>query len=455
MNRYANVLTVLTIVSLLFLYSCTDEEIKKIPEEPVEPVPLPSNACAADVTYGYCNRMSYFPGEQVTAYLQGKTTVPTCALTIYDLAGDSIFSVPAGLKVQAIASNDPSRNGYGFLPSAEFAIPADLKSGVYTIENKIPFIVKPKADVDVLVVYPSNTANAYATSGGKSLYTTDRPPEVSFHRPIDIQHFSRYCLNWFHTLPDISVGYITDADMDDYSNISLGKVLCLVGHNEYWTRQARMNFDQFVASGNNAIILSGNMMWWQVRYSDDDDRSKLVCYKSFENDPVADPLLKTALWNTDALQYPIISSIGADFDHGGYGLKSDEGWNGYKITNASSPLLEGTGLSTGDIIACPTTEYDGAPIAGWDENGYPILDIETMNVYKAELVGYDIGFRVTKTYPTFVVLQQSITSGIIVNAASTDWCSVNGMGGTSGQQIKTITHNAVFKLLNNEPVFTP
>lgn len=306
-----------------------------------------------------------------------------------------------------------------------------------------------------MVVYPSNTANAYATSGGKSLYTTDRPPEVSFHRPIDIQHFSKYCLNWFHTLPDVSVGYITDADMEDYSNISLGKVLCFVGHNEYWTRQARMNFDQFVASGNNAIILSGNMMWWQVRYSDEEDQSKLICYKNYENDPVANPLLKTVLWNTEILDYPIISSIGADFDRGGYGLKADEGWNGYKIANASSPLLEGTGLSTGDIIACPTTEYDGAPIAAWDDNGYPVLDIDAMNVYKAELIGYDIGFRGTKTYPTFIVLQRSSSSGIIINAASTDWCSANGMGGTSGQHIKTITHNAVIKLLNNEPVFAP
>src|SRR5690606_37773504 len=148
-------------------------------------------------------------------------------------AGDSIFSVAAGLKVQTINANDPSRNGYGFLPSAEFTIPADLKSGVYAIENKIPFIVKPKGDVDILVVYPSNTANAYATSSRKSLDTTDRPPEFSFHRPIDIQHFPKYCLNWFHTLPHVSVGYITDVDMDDYSNISLGKVLCLVGHNEY------------------------------------------------------------------------------------------------------------------------------------------------------------------------------------------------------------------------------
>lgn len=114
MKRYSNILTVLTVVSFLFLYSCTEEDIKKIPEEPVKPVPLPSNTCSADVSYGYCNRMSYAPGEKVTAYLQGKTTVSACALTIFDLAGDSIFSVAAGLKVQTINANDPSRNGYGF-----------------------------------------------------------------------------------------------------------------------------------------------------------------------------------------------------------------------------------------------------------------------------------------------------------------------------------------------------
>jgi hypothetical protein len=179
-----------------------------------------------------------------------------------------------------------------------------------------------------------------------------------------------------------------------------------------------------------------------------------VCYKSYEGDPIVDPLLKTFLWNDVKLDYPIMKSLACDFDHGGYGMKSDQGWNGYKIASPNSPLLEGTNLVKGSIISCPSTEYDGAPIKSWDLNGYPTLDIEAMNVWKAELIGFDKGFRSVETYGTFTVLQRTPTSGVIINSGSTDWCSSNGMGGSSAAAINTITQNAIHKLLNDEPVFT-
>jgi hypothetical protein len=269
---------------------------------------------------------------------------------------------------------------------------------------------------------------------------------------MTLQNFSRYCLDWLFSFPNATVGYIADIDLDDYATMSNGEVLCLVGHNEYWTRKARENFDQFVASRRHAVVLSGNTMWWQVRYSEDENKSKMICYKSL-NDPIENPLFKTWLWNDPSLQYSIVSSIGADFDNGGYGLKADNGWNGYKIVNKNSPLLEGTDLDNGDIVKCATTEYDGAPIASW-LNGYPVLDTEKMGTYKAELIGFDYGFRANQTVGTFIVIQPTITSGIIVNVGSTDWCSSAGMGGPSGSDIKKITTNALLKLLNEEEVFS-
>src|SRR5690606_20039141 len=123
--------------------------------------------------------------------------------------------------------------------AAEFFVP-QLKSGMYLIENRIPFIIKTESPVDALVVYPSNTANAYAESGGKSLYSREgRPGKVSFHRPIPVESLSAVCLKWFSTLPDFTVGFIADSDMDLYDNIVNAKVLVIAGHSEYWTREAR------------------------------------------------------------------------------------------------------------------------------------------------------------------------------------------------------------------------
>ncbi|HZX74453.1 MAG TPA: N,N-dimethylformamidase beta subunit family domain-containing protein, partial [Cyclobacteriaceae bacterium] len=317
-----------------------------------------------------------------------------------------------------------------------------------------PFIVKTRKPVDIVVVYPSNTVNAYSTSGGKSLYTTgvDKAGIVSFLRPTSIQDNAVYGLKWFSSLPGYEVGFISDGDLDDYKSISNAKIIAIVGHSEYWTRYARVNFDQFIDRGGHGLVLSGNTMWWQVRYT---KNNQLIRYHELAEDPEEDALLKTTNWSEPSLQYSILSSIGADFPRGGYGLEKDNGWNGFKITTSLSPLLEGTGLKKGDIIDLPSGEYDGAPIKTWSADGYPIPNNDELNFNKIEILGYDRGSRFSKeTIGTFIVFKRTETSGIILNGASYDWCSASGMGGKNGTILKKITQNAIEKLLNGKPVFS-
>ena len=130
-------------------------------------------------------------------------------------------------------------------------------------------------------------------------------------------------------------------------------------------------------------------MCGQVRYTE--DGNGLICYRHFSLDPVSDPLLKTINWYDPLLQYSILGSIGADFNYGGYGLKNDRGWDGFKITSPQSPLLQGLNLKRGDILHLPSRELDGAPILSFDSNGFPVIDTGLLNVYKMELIGYDLG----------------------------------------------------------------
>jgi hypothetical protein len=266
---------------------------------------------------------------------------------------------------------------------------------------------------------------------------------------MDLEPFSVTALSWLPTLTNVKMGYMADRDLDNYDNIAKAKVLVIIGHSEYWTREARMNFDRFVDSGRDAMVLSGNTMWWHVRYKND----QLICFKN-DPDTVIDPLDKTVLWTAPSLEYPIIKSIGADFDGGGYGQKADEGWDGYKIVLPSSPLLEGTGLQTGDILSVPTVEYDGAPVTGFAEDGTPVLDYDKLRFHKIELIGFDKGFRGSAgTVSTFIVFKKTTTSGVVINVSSTNWCSPTGMGGKSGNKVKQITTNAITKLLAKQTVF--
>lgn len=416
-------------------------------------IDLPEISCSLNLTEGYTDKVSYDPGEIMKVYLHASNPLELCRLNVKTINGDSVFSVAATLPFHyPYPWTKGSIQGFDYKICAEVLIPP-IKSGVYLIENLIPFIVKSTTPVDVTIIYPSNTANAYCESGGLSLYSsTDRPYQVSFQRPTPLQSYSRYCLEWFAELDGISFGYIADVDLDDYSNIQTSKIISVIGHSEYWTYEARKNFDRFVDEGGHALVLSGNTMWWQVRYSE--DKTKLIAYKEYaDKDTVADAQRVTTTWNSPSLNYPIIPSIGVDFQHGGYGLQSDQGWDGLKVALPESPLFEGAGLKKGDIIDLPSLECDGVPLQGYDRDGFPVPDKKALPFENLELLAFDKVFRFEENTTTFIAFQRKPSSGIIINTGTTGWCSETGIGGSSGAVIKKITLNAINKMLKGQAIF--
>jgi hypothetical protein len=404
------------------------------------------------ISDGYVNHLSVKPGDSLTVYINSFERKEGYNLKLYNLKGDVVAKFQTTIFPQERTKDEPWKNGFGYKPTLKIKVP-DLKSGVYLWDDQIPFVVrarKPK----IVIVYSSNTENAYCNAGGKSLYaynSSDKKPAtiVSFLRPIPLPKHSEAFLKWFCKQGFQDVGYITDADLDNYSTFKNAKLLMIVGHSEYWSLEGRTNFDHYVNEGNNALILSGNTMWWQVRYNH--KRNQLISYK-YEPDAEPSPCLKTTTWDSPVLDYPILLSIGADFPHAGYGQKTDKGWDGYKIVNPQSPLLKGLKQKKGDIIPLASDEYDGAPITGFAGKNTPIVDNKLLGFEKIEIVGYDTAFRTKDGLATWIVFQRSRKSGIVINTATTDWCSQRGMSST---EIKKITLTMIQLLLKKENVFSP
>jgi hypothetical protein len=399
---------------------------------------------------GYSYPLSVLPGDSLNVYLNPDMKESNYSIRLFDLAGKEVAHYKADIFPQEPAADKPWENGFGYKASLKIITP-QLKSGVYLWENKIPVIIR-SPNPRIVIVYSSNTENAYCNAGGKGLYSYNSSDKlssqkVSFQRPINLPKHSEAFLRWFQQQNFKDVGYITDADLDNYGGWRKAALLLIVGHSEYWTLEARRNFDRFVTEGKNAMVLSGNTMWWQVRYSK--TRDQLICYKLVE-DPIKPKRLHTINWTDPSLEYPIWTSIGAEFPRAGYGRKVDKGWDGYKIVTAS-PLLEGTNLKKGDILKLPSDENDGAPLAGFDDKGYPVLDYATLGFSKIEIVGFDHTSRAIDGVATWIVLKRTRSSGIIINVASTDWCSSEGMG---NEQVKKITLNMINKLLKRENVFS-
>lgn len=401
---------------------------------------------------GYTSHQSAFPGDSIELYVNAAVAQQNYRIKLRDLDGKEIASYACYVFPQQVISENAYEDGFGYRVTKKIRIP-DVKSGVYLFENKIPIIIKARRP-QIIVLYESNTVNAYCNSGGKSLYgfnSSDKVPaqKVSFLRPQPLPQHSEAFHRWLWNQKFQNVGYITDADLDDYNHIKDAKLLIIGGHSEYWTRDARRNFDRFVSEGKHAIILSGNTMWWQVRYNQ--TRDQLICYRSAKEDPVKNAKLKTIVWNDPTLVYPITSSIGVDFSYAGYGLKKDQGWDGYKILR-KSPLLENTSLKENDILPCASDEVDGIPLNEFT-NELELKNYSLPGFKKIEVIGYDRVSRGTREgVATWIVFRATASSGIVINTASTDWCSYRGIG--YNEDIQIITTNMINKLLRNENVFT-
>ncbi len=480
---------------------------------------------------GYTDKVSYRAGDSVAFYLNGKSkqggNLPLSIVGNHSSGGISIAGF-TNVILQQPTNSEPWKNGFGYAQTPiqnstnnKWLVPglAVLPSGYYLLDGKVPFIVKgDKINSDIVIVCPTNTINAYTVSGGKSLYNdcvTNYPnctwtgvpaTTVSFQRPQDYkQGLMDAFLEWIHNT-EYKVNVISDADMDDYSEIENAKLLIVIGHSEYWTRQARLNFDQFVDGGKNALILSGNTMWWQVRYTP--DKNKMSCYRSLTADgdnvynATQDPLLKTIEWAQPTLNYSILKSIGAQWglgaspSHGGYGIEGSSqtkikgskthyacdygGFYGHKIILPNSPIFEGVNMKKGKILYLANGEYDGSVFSNLDYRGniigrVPILDTAALGFYKANLIGYDVTVgtifenditRQRKNYCPLMAFQKTLHSGVIINVNSNEWCGELGMGGKPFKsatcknslvephpRLKHITKNMIDLLLLGKDVF--
>ena len=106
------------------------------------------------------------------------------------------------------------------------------------------------------------------------------------------------------------------------------------------------------------IILSGNTLWWQVRY--ENDGNTLVCYKDRTLDPmtgVRDSFV-TINWRDPPVNDPENKITGLSFIAAGYVNKDtlfprSNGWGGYTVVNHHNWIYNGTNLNYGDEFGYP------------------------------------------------------------------------------------------------------
>ena len=198
-----------------------------------------------------------------------------------------------------------------------WTVPTDAVSGVYFAklvrqdgtagENRIPFVVRDDdGHSDVMFQTSDATWQAYNSWGGAGLYGNDlgtganRAFAVSYNRPVQTEGVASFmgveysALRWLEE-NGYDVSYSSGVDTArSGSELLEHKVFLSVGHDEYWSQEARDNVEAARDAGVNLAFWSGNEIYWKTRWapslnSTPDDYRTMVSYKESYSGTTPDP----------------------------------------------------------------------------------------------------------------------------------------------------------------------
>lgn len=411
----------------------------------------------------YCKKNNRIKGYLSFCYNTYSGVVPTSGIAHVALVTNYAGKVIKELKISNVSTQQdsgakPWENGVAWTESFELLIDDDFTSGLYFIDSKIFFVVPPTEgeyrDFNILV--PTHTIAAYCSGGGKSVYgdygvdsrgktffiaDDDRLPLHSNRKgqrrtsntlnPIndlsdDPLYYMRGFLDAIHTdhVNQYSFGYITDYQMEDLSAVNTAKCLIVPGHSEYWTKNARLNFDSYVESGKNAILLTGNTMFWQARIVGD---HQLYINRGWRLDPMANSDLKSGNWQYDSVlsAYKPSASIGLFYSGDS---RTGSKWAGLKIASSNSPFFTGLNFNFGDIIRTHSQEVDGIHYTSRDSRSVPISNYAS-GFYKYEVLAWselnssNSSSSSNNNSWAVVCCQKTSSSGFVFNVGSIHWCA--------------------------------
>jgi hypothetical protein len=263
-------------------------------------------------------------------------------------------------------------------------------SGVYEVTLPsgavAPLVVSVSPHVQrsrIAVIVPDFTWQAYNEAGGWSFYVPAGNRAVSINRPLrDIQEYNGPSYNPIAFLEQRygQVDVIAQSDLHHLAgeyDLSRYRMVVLYGHDEYWSKELRVEVEGAVKSGTNLLNMSGNTMWFQL-----DVAASVInrsTYWAWYLNPNELPEEHLTGVSYRFAGYPYRRALEGPFTESDYQRLLARGFpadipldqalhytDGFRVVDPKSPLMRGTGLRKGDWFGVDSQlayqEIDGFPM---------------------------------------------------------------------------------------------
>lgn len=397
----------------------------------------PGNMLRAAVE-GYAGARSYAPGDTLTVHCSAEVPVFDVEIARRGRVREVVWTAGGIEGHHREVPEDVAENGCRWPASFELSLPSDWRPGFYDVsftwpgkgegEVNLPayFVLRSAPGSShrkpILLLITNTTYNAYNDwNHSRSLYTGGS--RVSFERPlapgfldrpdglqlraatamgtydpafkkqretIGAHGLSGWCYGsgfyqWERSFVEwaeeegIELDYAVSSDLEFRPEVLRDRRLVLsVGHDEYWSWGMRDAMEAYIAGGGNAAFLTGNAVFWQIRF--EDEGRAMVCHKysAPDKDPLRGTDRQSGLWSDHVVGRPENHLTGVSFNRGGYvraGYGVPRGPGGYLVLRPNHWVFGDTGVRYGDLIGAEHGvvgyEADGCELA-YGDDGLPV-----------------------------------------------------------------------------------
>lgn len=383
---------------------------------------IPSGKAATIQIQAYTSALSVAPGQQLSFHVSTQHEGTNYNVEIYRMGwyqgnGGRLMKTVSNLTGQAQGYYDAQHDRLvdsptslvdditglveaRWKPSYTFTIPANWTTGVYLVkltdaqgwQTYTYFNVLGNPHATYVAVTADNTAAAYNTWGGHSLYDTEmtkRGMKVSFDRPSSQNYgsdqvlaFELNAIRWLER-QGYDLSYISSVDLHtNAASLLQHKAYLSLGHDEYWTKEMRDGVEHALEQGVGLAFLEANAIYNQVRLEPNSagvPHRTVVCYKvsTLAENLSVDPLYGidndrvTSMWRDPVVNRPENAIVGIMYSNTN---GTTRGFPWVTSPSLDSFLLEGTGLQAGQTHGAGLVGYE------WDRVHHNGLTPENLQI---------------------------------------------------------------------------